>query len=99
MTVKKIICFSLFLSMVFSLDVESGGKVPTEQLAIDVKHYGINIRVDPYKKTIMGKVDIKFELLEKTNNIVFDLLDRYVVSGAAINGMPLSFRKRNNYQK
>ena len=96
MTVKKTICFSLFLSMIFSLDVESGGKLSTEQLAIDVKHYGINIRVDPYKKTIMGKVDIKFELLEKTNNIVFDLLDRYVVSGAAINGMPLSFRKRNN---
>ena len=64
MTVKKTICFSLLLSMIFSLDVESGGKLSTEQLAIDVKHYGINIRVDPYKKTIMGKVDIKFELLE-----------------------------------
>ena len=60
MTVKKTICFSLFLSMIFSLDVESGGKLSTEQLAIDVKHYGINIRVDPYKKTIMGKADIKF---------------------------------------
>ena len=59
--------------MVFSLEVESGGKLSTEQLAIDVKHYGINIRVDPYKKTIMGKVDIKFELLEKTNNIVFTI--------------------------
>ena len=93
---RRLLIFTLFLSVAFSLSVESGGKLSREELAIDVKHYEIDIRIDPYKKTIMGQVSIRFELLEETNNIVLDLLEKYTVSGAAINGMSLSYKKRNN---
>ena len=66
--------------LLFGLDVESGGRLSREQAAIDVKHYRIDIRVDPYKKTIIGMVDIAFQLLESTDQLTFDLLNRYSVS-------------------
>ena len=72
----RIVTVTLVLShLLFGLDVESGGRLSTEQAAIDVKHYRIDIRVDPYKKTIIGKVDIAFQLLENTDQLTFDLLN------------------------
>ena len=75
---------SVFTNLLFGLDVESGGKLSREQAAIDVKHYRIDVRVDPYKKTIIGKVDIVLELLENINYVAIDLLNRYSVSGLSL---------------
>ena len=61
--------------LLFGLDVESGGRLSREQAAIDVKHYRIDIRVDPYKKTIIGKVDIAFQLILHQ---YFSLMDKLV---------------------
>ena len=85
--------------LLFGLDIESGGSLSREQAAIDVKHYRIDIRVDPYKKTIIGKVDIVFQLLERTDQLAFDLLNRYSVSGTSVNNTHLSFKKENNQIK
>ena len=57
----------VFTYLLFGLDVESGGRLSREQAAIDVKHYRIDIRVDPYKKTIIGKVDIAFQSVSYTH--------------------------------
>ena len=76
--IRIVTIISVFTSLLFGLDVESGGKLSREQAAIDVKHYRIDIRVDPYKKTIIGKVDIVFELLENINYVAIDLLNRYL---------------------
>ena len=79
--IRIVTIISVFTNLLSGLDVESGGKLSREQAAIDVKHYKIDIRVDPYKKTIIGKVDIVFELLENINYVAIDLLNRYSVSG------------------
>ena len=97
--IRIVTIISVFTNLLFGLDVESGGKLSREQAAIDVKHYRIDIRVDPYKKTIIGKVDIVFELLEKINYVTIDLLNRYSVSGTSINNMQLSFKKEDNQIK
>ena len=97
--IRIVTIISVFTSLLFGLDVESGGKLSREQAAIDVKHYRIDIRVDPYKKTIIGKVDIVFELLENINHVAIDLLNRYSVSGTSINNMQLSFKKEDNQIK
>ena len=82
--IRIVTIISVFTNLLFGLDVESGGKLSREQAAIDVKHYRIDIKVDPYKKTIIGKVDIVFELLENINYVTIDLLNRYSVSGTSI---------------
>ncbi|MBT3502859.1 MAG: M1 family metallopeptidase [Candidatus Marinimicrobia bacterium] len=86
----------LIVSIGFSLDVYSGGKLSTNQAAMDVTHYDIHLKVDPYKKTISGKVIISFILISKPKKIEIDLLDVYHVSGTAINGMGLSFKHNHN---
>ena len=93
---KIVIVILVCTCILFGLDVESGGSLSREQAAIDVKHYRIDIRVDPYKKTIIGKVDIAFQLLEITDQLTFDLLNRYSVSGVSVNNTHLSFKKENN---
>ena len=66
--IRIVTIISVFTNLLSGLDAESGGKLSREQAAIDVKHYKIDIRVDPYRKTIIGKVDIVFELLEAQIN-------------------------------
>ena len=69
----------------------SGGKLSQNQAAMDVTHYDIRLKVDPYKKTIGGTVKITFILISKADMIEIDLLDQFNISGASINGMNLSF--------
>ena len=48
---------------------------------MDVTHYDLRLKVDPYKKTIGGTVNITFVLINKTDMIEIDLLDQFNVSG------------------
>ena len=73
------------------MEVYSGGKLSPNQAAMDVTHYDLRLKVDPYKKTIGGIVNITFVLINKTDMIEIDLLDQFNVSGTSINGMNLSF--------
>lgn len=56
---------------------------------MDVTHYDIRLKVNPYKKTIEGSVTISFILLDNTDQIEIDLLKQYYVSGVSINGTHL----------
>ena len=38
----------------YGLDVSSGGPISKNQAAMDVKHYFLDLRVDPHKKSISG---------------------------------------------
>jgi len=86
----------LFISLGFSLDVYSGGKLSPNQAAMDVTHYDLRLKVDPYKKTLEGKVIITFILIGKPDKIEIDLLDQFHVSGTAIDGMNLAFTHKNH---
>ena len=57
---RKTIFIVLSLSYLFGLDVYSGGELSDNQKAIDVTHYDINLKVDPKRKVILGKVEITF---------------------------------------
>ena len=61
-----IILVPLFLSISFCLDLTSGGQLSKNQLAMDVIHYNLKLKVDPYRQTISGTVIITFKLFNKT---------------------------------
>jgi len=88
---KKYIISFLFISVGLSLDVYSGGKLSPNQAAMDVVHYDLRLKVDPYKKTIGGKVVISFLLIDKPEKLEIDLLKKFHVSNVMVNGTSLSF--------
>ncbi len=94
---RKITFIVLSLSYLFGLDVYSGGELSYNQKAIDVTHYDINLKVDPNRKVILGKVEIIFLLKEQPKNFEFDLIDSLKVSEVSINEMTLSFYQNQHY--
>ena len=72
---RKTTLVVLSLSFLLGLDVYSGGELSDNQKAIDVTHYYINLKVDPSRKIILGKVEITFLLEEQPKNFEFDLID------------------------
>ena len=88
-------CSFYLLSITYS--IETGKSELSEyQSAIDIKHYYLDLRVDPYKKTLSGIAKIKFNLLRDVPYIELDLLNSYHVSGATINGTSLTFHHEKN---
>ena len=86
----------LSLSFLLGLDVYSGGELSDNQNAIDVTHYDINLKVDPNRKIISGKVGITFLLEEQPKEFEFDLIDSLRVSEVSINEITLSFYQKSN---
>ena len=48
---------------------DTGGALTPEQEAFDVTYYGLDLRIDPEKKTIAGSVDIYGQIMASTNAI------------------------------
>ena len=85
-----------FFSLVFSINLTSGGKLSKNQLAIDVRHYDIRLKVDPKRKMISGYVDIKIKIIDKVSFIELDLLNQYFISKITIGGVTTPFKHRDN---
>ena len=65
-------CTFYFLSLAYS--IEPGNNELSEyQSAIDVTHYYLDLRVDPYKKTLFGIAKVKFYLLRDVPFVELEL--------------------------
>ena len=82
---KKALALQLIvIASLLRASTESGGILSDNQKAMDVSYYKIDIKVDPYRKTISGVVEITFSLFQKTDQIEIDLKKGYVVSGLSL---------------
>jgi len=92
----------LFSSLVILISLNSlfsfssGGKISENQSSLDVTFYDIDIKVDPNKKTLSGEVVISFVLYQKVEEVELDLINKYIISGAHINGTSLAFKHKKN---
>ena len=80
----------------YGLDVSSGGRISKNQAAMDVKHYFLDLRVDPNKKSISGTSTIQFILKEDTPILEIDLYKKLTVSGVSIGGTSLGFKHKGH---
>ena len=85
-----------FLSIVFSKDITSGGKLSKNQLGVDVRHYDIRLKVDPKRKIISGHVNIKIKIIDEVRFIELDLLNQYFISKVMIDSVTTPFKHRDN---
>ena len=80
----------------YGLDVSSGGPISKNQAAMDVKHYFLDLRVDPHKKSISGTSTIQFILKEDIPTLEIDLYKKLTVSGVSIGGTNLDFKHKGH---
>lgn len=76
---KILICLSVFVFAAYAQrDVGvrptgSGGVLIPEQAAYDVKHYDLNLRVNPGDQSIKGVLTVKAEIINPIDKFVLDL--------------------------
>ena len=80
----------------YSLDVRSGGPISKNQEAMDVKHYFLDLVVDPHKKSISGSSTIQFIINKDVPVLEIDLYKKLTVSGVSIDGTNLDFKHREH---
>jgi aminopeptidase N len=78
LTSLSLVCFAL-PALAQSEPLTSGRPLPPEQACFDVLHYRLDVRVDPEKQLIDGRLTMTATLLEETDALVLDLDDRLEV--------------------
>ncbi|HMB97382.1 MAG TPA: M1 family metallopeptidase [Balneolaceae bacterium] len=79
MSGKLFLLFILNFLYTFSISAqnglvyESGGELIYEQAAYDVKHYKLDLKINPADSTISGHTDLSAEIVSPTNRIALDL--------------------------
>src|SRR5688572_26768613 len=69
----------------------SGGKLKPEQAIMDIRHYTLNLRVDPSSQSIAGSTTIDLILSQSTPALLFDLVSIFVVEKVWVNGNTAPF--------
>ncbi|MDX5480750.1 MAG: M1 family metallopeptidase [Hymenobacteraceae bacterium] len=73
-----------------------GGPLDPAQAAYDVKHYNLNLAIDPEKKAISGSADVLVQIVSPIDLIRLNLIDRYKVSEVRVNGKKAKFSRNQD---
>ena len=65
-------------------ELNSGRPMPPEQAAFDVEYYRLAVRVDPERKSIEGRLEMRAKLLAETDSLILDLDHRLDVKSVSI---------------
>ena len=69
------------------------GGLRFERTCFDVLHYGLNLKVNPLQKSIVGFNEIQFKVIEKTNKIQLDLFENMIVDSIIFNNQKLKYTR------
>lgn len=72
------------------------GNLNLPRTCFDVKHYELNIQIDPEKKYLKGKNTISFTCLKTSQEIQIDLFANLQVNEISMQGKPLTFKRDGN---
>ena len=65
---------------------DSGGVLMPEQAAFDVQNVGLDLKIDPENKFIVGSASVEVEVVEPMSWLVLDLDPRLEISSIAMSG-------------
>ena len=74
----RTILFSLVLlvsSNIWAQNLKSGGILKPEQAIMDIRHYKLELEVDPALQSIYGNVEIRLITSQPTEVLIFDLVN------------------------
>jgi aminopeptidase N len=87
----QLFVFVFFALPGFSQFLPSGGALKPLQANMDIRHYRLNLAVDPDQQSFAGSVWISFILRAPSAEILLDLVSLYKVSKVLVDGKPCSF--------
>lgn len=90
----RTILFSLVLlvsSNIWAQNLKSGGILKPEQAIMDIRHYKLELEVDPALQSIYGNVEIRLITSQPTEVLIFDLVNLLEVKNVWVNGRKQSF--------
>src|SRR6187549_404507 len=90
----------LFSNYAKAQNLKSGGVLKPEQAIMDIRHYTVALEVNPKERSINGYTEIDLDLLQPTNNLLFDFWHGLKISQVWVNGKPQTYTHTNdNYIK
>ncbi|HWA35125.1 MAG TPA: hypothetical protein VG737_13385, partial [Cyclobacteriaceae bacterium] len=85
------------LTMIVSAqDLPSGGKLRPEQAIMDIRHYTVNLDVDPKTRSISGYAEVDFILSDNTDKLLFDFVSLLKINDLRVNGKKTAFTQEKN---
>lgn len=72
------------------------GEVTAQRRCFDVKHYDLNLHIDPAGKTIGGIVTILSQFTEAADSVQLDLRPQFVIEQLLLDSVPVAFKRRYN---
>ncbi|NJM53819.1 MAG: M1 family metallopeptidase [Blastocatellia bacterium] len=100
---KQITTLILFLLLSFTIfaqrelgnrPTDTGGVVPYEQAAYDVKKYDISLKINPTEKSISGTTIVTAQIVQPINAFVLDLDTPFNVSDVSMGETKLRFERK-----
>ncbi len=93
-----ILCYSsmLFSQNNFTRKDSLQGGFNNARICFDVKHYELNIKVNPEEKSIVGYNEIQFEILENTSEIQLDLFQNMNIDSIIYKKNRLNYKREFN---
>lgn len=71
------------------------GEVTPQRGCYDVKHYDLNLRLDPAKKSVEGIVTITSQFTTRCDSVQLDLRQQFVIDRLLLDGVPVAFKRRH----
>jgi aminopeptidase N len=72
------------------------GGLRFERTCFDVMHYGLDVKINPEVKTIVGYNEIKFKVVTNTTKIQLDLFENMKVDSIIFNAKKLNYTREFN---
>ena len=69
------------------------GGLSLDRTCFDVQHYGINIKVDIDKKSIVGYNEIDFKIVSETKKIQLDLYENMQIDSIVFNSKKMTYKR------
>lgn len=91
---NRIVTTLLFFLISLSLSGQkfvSGGVLKPEQANVDMRHYKGVLEVDPVNQSISGYAELRFDILQPTQKLIFDLASHMDISKIELNGKKVDF--------
>jgi len=74
--------------------LNSGGPLPPAMAAYDVRHYDLEVTIDPTNEVLSGANSVTVDVLEPVDRFEIHLDDRLDVASVSIDGEPMAFTHR-----